>query len=93
MSFEGYFQLICKKGHYYTAGLYGQEENTLCPICLSIPVWWNIVDETNSSFDNNTGERIDGFVEPRIKSQRICKYCNSILETIYEVPKEGHRIK
>lgn len=47
MSFEGYYQLICKKGHCYIAELFGDEEGSKCPFCMSNTIWWNLVDTTN----------------------------------------------
>ena len=87
MSFEGYYQLICKKGHSYQVGLYGLEEKTPCPVCNSVVAWWNIVDITNGSFEAN--KRIDGYITLKIKSQKICEHCTSVLETIYNIPKKG----
>lgn len=81
MSFEGYFQLICKNRHYYIAGLYGEEENTKCR-CGEKSIWWNLVNTTNDSGNP---------IEIKIKSQTICKHCKSVLETIFEIPKgKGH---
>lgn len=81
MSFEGYFQLICKNGHYYHEGLYGDEENTKCPICKEECIWWNLVDTTN---DEGTP------VVPELLKRKSCKHCKTVLEEIYKIPKEGH---
>jgi DNA repair exonuclease SbcCD nuclease subunit len=45
MSFEGYSQLICAKGHYHRFDVYC--EQSLCPDCGSEFIWNNLVDETN----------------------------------------------
>jgi hypothetical protein len=82
MSFEGYYQLICKKGHYYNTGLCGAEENTCCPYCKSYPVCWNLVDTTNDE-----GHPI----KPKVLTKRICCKCGSILEETYKIPKKGHK--
>jgi len=82
MSFEGYYQLICKNGHYYQAGLYTEEENTSC-FCGEKPIWWNLVNITNDAGNP---------VILKLLKRKICKECDSILEEIYEIPKEkGHR--
>ena len=57
MSYEGYQQCICERGHYYTvnsgnflAGFATDEEYQkcfACPHCSAPPVWENPVDETN----------------------------------------------
>ncbi len=82
MSFEGYFQLICKNGHLYGANLYSSEEDTPCPTCNEECIWWNLVDTTNDSGDP---------IQLKLKTQKSCDECNSILEQIYEIPKNGHR--
>ena len=82
MSFEGYYQLLCKKGHFYQTSLYNSEENTPCPVCQEECVWWNLVDTTNDSGNP---------IELKLKTQKSCDKCNSILEEIYEIPKTGHR--
>ena len=52
-----------------------------------------MVNTTNGSFDDEgDGERIDGFVELKVKIKQsgICSCCNEehICETRYEIPKE-----
>ena len=88
MSYEGYVQYLCEKGHYSSEDCY-MEELQKCPICGKKIVWRNGVDVTNGSFDTHNGERIDGYVELEIKSQRKCKECGSILETQYHIPKRS----
>lgn len=50
MSFEGYYELICPKGHYYTKPL-----PRLCA-CGAEPKFLHLVDETNGYYkgDPNT---------------------------------------
>lgn len=49
MSFEGYWQNICPKGHYFETeidyGGFGGED--LCPICNVAPAETHLVDLTN----------------------------------------------
>jgi len=91
ISFEGYYQKLCKNGHYWTTDCYINDE--ICPYCGEISIWENLVNITNGSFytDPETGKekRIDGYIELKIKSQKKCDKCDSILETIYEIPKIG----
>jgi hypothetical protein len=48
MSFEGYYQLLCKEGHYYTADAYFHElGDSPCPVCEAGVAWENLVDTTN----------------------------------------------
>lgn len=46
MSFEGYFQLWCIKGHYFIEDAYA-DHMTECPICKSKMLYENLVDDTN----------------------------------------------
>ena len=55
MSFEGYYQVLCKNGHYSTCDCYtlhtpGSSDDWRCSICGEECAWWNIVDETNGSY-------------------------------------------
>jgi hypothetical protein len=48
MSWEGYYQCICKKGHYFVAAPnYGFDDDEACAHCESPAVFTNVVDETN----------------------------------------------
>jgi len=89
MSYEGYSQFLCKKGHYWTEDCYlADKENCKCPICFGSVDWENQVNITNGSFED--GERIDGFVELKIKSEISgqCSNCKGKhrCEVIYENP-------
>lgn len=88
MSFEGYYQLLCKKGHYWERNYYDcMLDNNIekCFICKSNISWYNLVDLTNGSFDDK-GRHIDGYKKLKIKKQLKCNKCGSILETIYVIP-------
>jgi len=102
MSFEGYYQCMCKNGHYWTEELqYSYAEDELkdckCYKCNEEVYWWNLVDTTNGSFEVSdvTGKeyRIDGYIELTIKRQKVCEHCNSILEVIYNIPTKGGYIR
>jgi len=98
MSYEGYSQFWCKKGHYWTIDcnlLHYEGEKVKCPICYKEEVFENMVDVTNGSFDDD-GTRIDGFIEPEIKKKEImkCKNCGKerICEcSIYKIPKNENK--
>lgn len=90
MSFEGYYQVICEKGHYWTEDCWayyheGDIECGICSIkdCNAGIAWTNLVDITNGSWDKE-GNRIDGYKEPILISEKKCKHCNSILERLYK---------
>ena len=88
MSYEGYTQYWCKKGHHWTAESY--EDIELCPVCGKKFVFSNSVDQTNGSYSNDFKERIDGYIKPKlIKTiSKTCKCCGNkkILERIYKIP-------
>ena len=96
MSFEGYYQIVCGNGHRYNTDLFGEEERTKCPICNSSAKWWNLVDVTNGSFDDD-GIRIDGGIKLEVKKAAKtckCERCGNehIVETeTYVIPNgKGH---
>lgn len=96
MSYEGYSQLLCKKGHYWTLNYYEMDYTELkdnqCPICGEPAIWENMVDTTNGSFDEETDERIDNYIELKQKSETsgICSACGGkhICEVTYFKPGE-----
>ena len=61
MSWEGYTQRLCKNGHLLSSTDYIDEAEP-CLVCGAGQVWWNQVDLTNGSYDDD-GNRIDGGVE------------------------------
>lgn len=92
MSYEGYSQFLCKKGHYWTVDCYLVEcllEKNMCPICHQPAIWENMVDETNGSYEDNI--RIDGYVELEVKNKKICECCKRVLETTYKIPFKHKR--
>lgn len=46
MSYEGFEEYLCEKGHYNTRDVYG-DEFTACPVCDSKLIYWHPVDQTN----------------------------------------------
>ena len=94
MSFEGYYQVICKNGHYHTVDAYHADEELACPFCKCPKEWDNLVDTTNGSHDE-AGNRVDGFVF--LKAERdamtcTCRKCGHTHETepaIFKIPKKG----
>lgn len=88
MSYEGFTQYLCKNGHYHTQDC-SYDDLTICPNCMADIVWSNMVDVTNGSFEIIDGKevRIDGYVDLKIKYERQCDCCGSILTT-YKIPKK-----
>ena len=95
MSFEGYYQLICKNGHYSTIDamevIYGQELSDLvCDDCGEKMIWENLVDDTNC-------DNVD-YIDLEVKSDaefKVCECCGAktiIKSQVYKIPKGGNRI-
>ena len=98
MSFEGYYQILCEDGHYDDVDCYTCEpEDWKCPECKKKVAWWNLVDVTNGSWEDD--KRIDGHVELEVKSEHHCecsKCGNKHLSrpSEYKIPEKlGHKIK
>lgn len=47
MSYEGYIQYLCPKGHLWELNVYELDEIIVCPYCDREPVFHHSVDETN----------------------------------------------
>lgn len=73
--------------------MYSEErlQDKKCPKCGYPAVWENRVDITNGSYDDDE-ERIDGFIELEVKSERsgVCSECGRkhICEVTYRVPNQ-----
>lgn len=97
MSFEGFYQLLCKNGHQWTADVYDfymaapSRETTKCPVCNAEVAWWHIVDLTNGSFDDRDN-RIDGYIKLEVlKPAKECKcptcdVVHIVEPTTYKIP-------
>ena len=95
MSYEGYSQFMCKKGHYWKVDCNIENEITKdskCPICKEPAVFRNMVDVTNGSFDDETGERVDNYIELKVKKKisGVCSACGEehICEITCHKPKK-----
>ena len=91
MGYSGYSQFLDSKGHYWTEDCnIADLKTSRCPICSSKAVFENMVDETNGSFDEK-GNRIDGFIELKVKKKisGVCSCCGKehICEITYNIPK------
>lgn len=80
MSYEGYEQKLCKKGHYWCDGVW--EVLDSCPTCKEPAVWSNSVDETNG-FEQG-GIDIGQFLI-REAVFETCPHCNHSSEKSPEV--------
>ena len=102
MGFSGFWQVLCKNGHYDNLDCFTVDCFTWkCSICGEGAYWYNLVDSTNGSYDSS-GNRIDGFIFLEINENKseycICEKCGNSHaikeEIIYYFPKNrGNYIK
>lgn len=52
MSYEGYDEYLCERGHYSQTDAYDEKLET-CPVCGARLAYWSSVDETNGVEDGN----------------------------------------
>lgn len=89
MSFEGYYQILCKTGHagYLDVHSTCNEGDWRCPVCGEKAIWWNTVNTTN-------GEQ-EGYVELEEKTPNVmctCKDCKQVHvkePATFKIPKLG----
>lgn len=109
MSFEGYYQYLCIKGHLFSADAYTSKgESTECG--YGDPVaWWNLVDVTNGSYCDQENDcegcefcdkgRIDNYVKLEILKLAVteecdcCKHTRVVEEVRYKIPLDKGRKK
>lgn len=76
MSFEGYYQKMCKNGHAWSTDVY--IDDNVCGKCEMPAIWLHMVDQTN---DEGNPFKL------RQKKIKSCEHCGSVLEVIYYKPK------
>lgn len=54
MSYEGYEEYLCEKGHYLAIDCYSETPSE-CPRCEAPIKWWHPVDQTNGYVEDNPG--------------------------------------
>jgi hypothetical protein len=92
VSFSGYYQILCKRGHEASVEIDSFHKNQPCQFCGQPIVWRNTVDLTNGSYDED-GKRIDDYKKLRmIAAEKRCKCpicsCVHLAEPArYEVPQ------
>jgi hypothetical protein len=89
MSWEGFYQQLCKKGHYTSQSAEYQDSDIKCSLCGEKIVWVNTVDTTNGSHEGN--KRIDGYVDLKVDKNTKCKECGHTLELTYKIPGKRKR--
>ena len=98
MSYEGYEQFLCAKGHYWCEDCH--DDPGVCDECGGPAIWCNSVDVTNGSYETINGEerRIDGHVELEVDVEAMtntchcCGHVKTIKEERYKIPDEGQRM-
>jgi hypothetical protein len=99
MSYEGYEQYLCAKGHYWCADCHDDPGD--CETCGGPAVWSNSVDVTNGSYETIDGKekRIDGHVELEVAAEAItntchcCGHVKMLEEERYKIPEDkGTRV-
>lgn len=92
MSFEGYYQILCRNGHLSEEDVYSESYNPYgvdkrkCRHCGEFEVWRHLVDQTNDE-----GEPVKLQIK---KEAEICK-CNkcdnehTTTAPTYHIPKGG----
>lgn len=102
MSFEGYYQILCKNGHYhcedcYSSYGYGDTLVWRCPECQEQVAWENLVDITNGTYEQDEEGnmiRIDGYIELQKKTEALyeecptCKVSRLLKSATYHIPGE-----
>ena len=100
MSYEGHEQCLCVNGHHTIEhDIWGSDKEWKCPVCQALLAWYNCVDVTNGSWDENDN-RIDGHVELEIDVPAEiceCKECNNRhtkTPAQYKIPESvGHKVE
>jgi hypothetical protein len=90
MSFEGYYQFLCKNGHYMSSDCYTEslEEINNCIYCGELYVWRNLVDVTNGMFCvswNNENKCCSGMFTCDVDEELQCKKNNGRIDGYVEL--------
>ena len=92
MSWEGFYQALCEKGHEYQIDAYDYG-NGKCP-CGAECVFWNLVDQTNG----DGAEDYLALVEKEPATFCTCEGCGNrhlLTRATFHIPEEGkgHRVE
>lgn len=86
MSYEGYYQLICEKGHYFTVDCYMHHPHMACPLCGKSVAWWNIVDTTN---DEGKPVELEVILPQLSRTCPTCGQLQVIKLATYKIPLDA----
>lgn len=81
MSYEGYDEFLCSKGHYFASDVYSSRPAT-CPVCSSPWAWRHSVDQTNGVVRGDPGTR-------PAKLKQVGEEEYAAKRPIFAIPKTG----
>lgn len=93
MSFEGYYQRLCKNGHLSCEDVYMSDNENYwrCSNCKEPLAWWNLVDQTN---EPDEGKIELEEKEPATACQCHCGHIHVAVAKTYRIPDNvGHPFK
>jgi len=99
MSYEGFDQLLYECGHYSEVDametMYVSFATMTCPTCKAPAVWYNCVDQTNDSGDEDRVKMEEK--TPCQYKNHECKCCDKVFpeliaEATYHIPKDKGRM-
>lgn len=93
MSYSGYDQLLCEKGHLYYIDAFDYGADGKCPHCKSECIFFNVVHTTNEGDEEET-KIIFEVVSPPVICTCKCGNAHCTEEGTYKVPDgetRGHK--
>jgi len=89
MSYEGYVELLCKNGHYWTEDAYDCTEG-VCHKCGEHFTWHHLVDETNGIVYDGNGVPFSNTVPAKLE---VDHYEEVMIKVpIFKVPIDWSKI-
>lgn len=91
MSYEGYVEYLCEKGHYFSFDCYDDPDKPACPRCGGPPVWKHSVDQTNGEVLDDSGKP---YPETAPYPLEVERYILEVVRIpVYKIPKKNKRKK
>jgi len=90
MSYEGYVELLCKNGHYWTVDAYGALDDACCHRCGEHFAWNHSVDETNGIVYDDNGLPFSNTVPAELEVDHYEEVMIKI--PIFKVPVDWSKI-
>lgn len=87
MSFEGYFQRLCKNGHNCNCDGYCASDDDRCDFCDAEIAWENLIDQTN---DDGQKDVVELEVDvPAEICECSCGHRHQIKPARHKIPEKG----